>query len=63
MAIRSPVRDGKWDPLCLRSAVQAPGKADRRNPPAQRAHSSRIRAKVSKFPHPTTEVGEPADSL
>jgi hypothetical protein len=38
--------------------VVAPGKADRLNSWAKHAHSSRIYAKVSTFPHPTDEVGE-----
>ena len=39
----------------------APGKADRLNSWAKHAHSPRIYAKVSTFPHPTDEVGEQAD--
>ena len=41
--------------------VVAPGKADRLNSWAKHAHSPRIYAKVSTFPHPTDEVGEQAD--
>ena len=51
------------DPLYRRSDEQALGKADRRDPRPQRAHSSRMRMPESNRPPTPHGVGGPADSL
>ena len=51
------------DPLYRRADEQALGKADRRDPRPQRAHSSRMRIPESNRPPTPHGVGGPADSL